>query len=144
MVKGRMLDFFPNHPTFRVKTTAGDQIQVKMRELKAVFFVKDLDGNTLHRRRGDFPAIRPPGAEEEKAAILFKDGEVLLGYLDLQPPNRQGFFLVPADVGGNNVRVYVLKEATNYISTGSQAERLSKPSPQRGRASKQTSWSHPV
>jgi hypothetical protein len=135
MIKGRAMNFYPSHPTFRVRTDTGDQIQIKMSELKAVFFVKDLDGNTRHKRRRDFPAIRPPGAEEEKTAILFKDGEVLLGYLDSQAQNWQGFFVTPADVGGNNLRVYVINEAASYVATGSKAEQVGIPARQWTRPS---------
>jgi hypothetical protein len=133
MVKGQALNFYPSHPTFRVKTRGGEQVLVKMQELKAVFFVRDLAGNPSHTRRRDFPAIRPPGASEDKAAILFKDGEMLLGYVDDRVPGQKGFFVKPADVGGNNVHVYVLADATNYITVGPQAETLAKFAPKKKR-----------
>lgn len=136
MIKGRAMNFYPSHPTFRVRTDAGQQVQVKMCDLKAVFFVRDLDGDPQHKRRRDFPAIRPPGAQEEKTAILFKDGEVLLGYLDSQAQSWQGFFVTPADVGGNNLRVYVISEAASYVATGSKAEQVGIPARQWSRQSR--------
>jgi hypothetical protein len=136
MVKGQALNFYPSHPTFRIKTHAGEHVLVKMQELKAVFFVRDLEGNPAHTRRRDFPAIRPPGASEDKTAVLFKDGEMLLGYVDDRAPGQQGFFVKPADVGGNNMQVYVIADATNYVTVGSQAVTLAKFAPEKKRPTK--------
>ena len=49
---------------------------------------------------------------------------------------QQGFFVKPADVGGNNVQVYVLADATNYVTVGSQAETLAKFAPKKKRPTK--------
>jgi hypothetical protein len=43
--------------------------------------------------------------------VTFKDGEVLVGSTLGYDPNRQGFFVFPADPKGNNIRAYVVSSA---------------------------------
>lgn len=48
IAKGQTNDFFPNRPTFHL-TTFEDKIEeFKTEELKAVFFVKDCNGDTSY------------------------------------------------------------------------------------------------
>jgi hypothetical protein len=39
-------------------------------------------------------------------------------------PDREGFFIFPADPGSNNDRIYVVVAATNEVKAGPQAEAL--------------------
>lgn len=117
MVKGMTADFFPNKDLFHVVVTAspaGTQpVEIRMQDLKALFFVKDLDGNPDYRERKGFDPARPPVGRVIK--VVFKDGEILVGTTTGYQPGRPGFFLIPADPSSNNERCYVVSAATEEI-----------------------------
>jgi len=126
LLKGTTQDFFPNRPTFHLIPEGGGQaIQVQCKLLKAVFFVKTLQGNP---KRTGIPAgfIAAPAATAhgKKVAVRFKDGELLCGYTLSYMPDRDGFFLFPADPESNNIRVYVLVAAAAEVKAGPAAEAL--------------------
>ena len=112
-LKGTTQNFFPNKPNFHVNrlgtTGPGDVIEVKLDELKAVFFVRDFTGNAKHVERKQLaPGERPQGRLME---VTCKDGEVIVGTTTGYDPKRPGFFLFPIDPSANNVRVYVVSGA---------------------------------
>ena len=41
----------------------------------------------------------------------FNDGEIIVGYVLGYSPERQGFFMTPADLEGNNLRIYAVAAA---------------------------------
>jgi hypothetical protein len=47
--------------------------------------------------------------------VRFFDGETVVGYTLGYSPDRQGFYLTPADLQGNNERIFVVKSATEEI-----------------------------
>jgi hypothetical protein len=47
--------------------------------------------------------------------VDFADGEEMIGYTQGYSPDRPGFFLIPADLKGNNEKVFVVKSATRKI-----------------------------
>ena len=51
-----------------------------------------------------------------KMKVRFKDGEEIVGTTQGYQPDRQGFFLVPADDRSNNDRCFVLAAATEDVS----------------------------
>jgi hypothetical protein len=125
-LKGTTDDFFPNRPTFHLHISGESRVQeIRCAQLKAVFFVKDLAGNPA---REDLPGyVAAAGASMgKKITVQFKDGEIICGYTLSYSTDRSGFFVVPADEGGNNVRVYVLKHATKRVGVGPQADELAK------------------
>src|SRR5262245_16490695 len=81
VVKGTTRDFVPNRPSFHVAPPdGGPAVRVAIDELKALFFVKDLDGDPS---RVDVPGfVREPadGARGPKVAVRFPDGEIVCGY----------------------------------------------------------------
>jgi hypothetical protein len=133
IVKGHTANFHPNHPTFRIKTTEGEDTRIKTGELKAVFFVKDLEGDKSHRKSRCFTVKLPADAKVKQIAVLFKDGEVLTGYIESYTPLGKGFFVVPSDKKGNNLRAFVLADAINHVAIGDQAGELAQTTPQRTR-----------
>ena len=50
-----------------------------------------------------------------KIEVEFTDGESITGYALGYSPDRHGFFVTPADLKSNNVRVFVVKSATTNI-----------------------------
>ena len=115
LIKGYTSDFFPNKPVFRVRPADADPkdagIEVFVKELKAVFFVKDFAGNPEYQERKDFDGSRQ--SVGRRMEVTFSDGEVLVGSTMGHDPKRAGFFLYPADPGSNALRVFVISAAVN-------------------------------
>jgi len=113
LAKGSTPDFNQNRDTFHIYAS-DNQIEgtlVYIDDLKAVFFVKTLEGN---------PRYEDPIFSEEaikkligmKLKIHFKDGEVMYATSQGYSPARKGFFVFPVDQNCNNERVYVNKTST--------------------------------
>jgi len=118
MVKGMTADFFPGKDLFHVSVataSAGAKpVEIYMKELKALFFVKAFAGEKQHIERNAFDPSRPPAGRRIK--VDFKDGEVLVGTTTGYQPERPGFFVVPADADSNIERCYVVAAATREVS----------------------------
>jgi uncharacterized protein DUF6982 len=113
VLKGTTGNFSPGRATFLVQpATAGEPLAVALRDLKAVFFVRDLDGDASRNDRQDFQN-RPVGLG---VAVTFSDGEVLIGASWTYDPVKDGFFVFPADPESNNLRVYVVMRAVASVA----------------------------
>jgi hypothetical protein len=123
--KGTSQDFTPSRPTFHIQPEEGGPPQVvPIRDLKALFFVKDLQGNA---HREDFVGfLKSPmeTSQGKKIAVLFQDGELICGHTLTWTPGRDGFFMVPSDPAGNNIRIYVVAASALMIKAGPAAEAL--------------------
>lgn len=109
-LKGQTHDFNPDRPSFHFHTDKGQPVmQLDIKDIKALFFVKDYDGNKEYYERKEFN----PGdiAQGRKVEITFIDGEAMQGSTTGYDPKRQGFFLIPTDPKGNNTRIFVVKAA---------------------------------
>ena len=84
-----------------------------MKDLKAVFFVRDFIGTPSYDERKQF--LEGQQVLGRKVRVLFKDGEVLIGSTLGCDPKRQGFFLFPADPETNNLKVFVVMSAVNKV-----------------------------
>ena len=127
LLKGTTQDFFPNRPLFHLMPAGGGPaVEVRCNLLKAVFFVKKLEGNPARGSIQGFLAAPAATAHGKKIAVRFKDGELMCGYTLSHQPGRDGFFLFPADPESNNTRVYVLSAAAAEIKAGPGAEDLAR------------------
>jgi hypothetical protein len=116
VVKGMTQDFFPNKDRFHLRsdTTASEEpAEVLIRDLKAVFFVKDFDGKPGYNERKEYN--NGDKAQGRKVEILFVDGEKLVGSTLGYDPNRLGFFLFPVDPESNNMRVFAVTAAVKNV-----------------------------
>lgn len=86
----------------------GEVREVPLTGLKAVFFVKDFEGDRTYQERTDLERV----GFGKKMQVDFRDGETLIGYSHGFSPGRAGFFLFPADPDSNNDRIYILTAAT--------------------------------
>jgi hypothetical protein len=111
MKKGTTRDFFPNKTHFHLEKMNGEVLEISIEDLKAVFFVKDFEGEKTHQDSYD-DNITGGG---KKIKVSFSDGEKVVGYTLGYSPDRQGFFLTPADLQSNNDRIFVVKSATEKI-----------------------------
>jgi hypothetical protein len=109
VVKGTSLDVNPGRPTFHVRTADGSMTQVALTDLKALFFVRSLDGNPAH---GDARDIADDDARRRGTRLVeavFRDDERIVGLAVQFPPRTPFFFLVPVDREGNNLRILINK-----------------------------------
>jgi hypothetical protein len=98
----------------------GKVSEVFMSDLKAVFFVKSLEGRLDHppakESLNDFKeGLNPIGSVKVK--ITFVDGEILIGTTHGYSAERKGFFVVPLESGSNNLRVFVIANSIKQIET---------------------------
>ena len=129
LLKGTTQDFFPNRPLFHIlPLDARTTIEVKTRQLKAVFFVKDYVGQAQRKDIRGFINGPCETAQGKKLAVRFKDGEMLCGYSLSYSPDRDGFFMFPSDPGSNNMRIYVLTAACAEVKAGPAAELMAQKS----------------
>ncbi len=117
IIKGHTCDFAPDGPRFHLVPAARGlspkAIAVALKELKALFFVRDFAGNPLYSERKEFGQdARRLGRPVE---VVFGDGEVLRGYTMGYDSRRAGFFLFPADPQSNNLRVFAVSSAVRQV-----------------------------
>lgn len=118
LLKGTTNDFLPAKDRFHL-TPAGSPPGAKPEEilissLKAIFFVRDLEGRPEHQKSNAIDAERPLAGR--KVRVLFKDGEVMVGTTNGYQPGRPGFFVVPVDVASNNERCFVVSASTKEVT----------------------------
>jgi hypothetical protein len=111
IIKGNTSDFFPNKARFHINRLDGKIEEINIEDLKAVFFVKDFKGNKDHHEKYEDTI---PGAGR-KILVEFTDAESITGYALGYSPDRQGFFITPAELTGNNLRIFVVKSATKQV-----------------------------
>lgn len=125
VLKGTTQDFFPNRATFHLlPAEGGNGIEVRCKQLKAVFFVKDLAGNSSRKDVLGFIAGPGETSQGKKIAVLFKDHELMCGYSLSYLPEREGFFMFPSDKDNNNLRAYILTAACLEVKAGPGADVL--------------------
>ena len=116
-IKGFTNDFIPGKDRFHIlapEAAAGTRpVEVKTTDLKAIFFVKEFEGNSEHAESNAFSPARPPAGR--KIRVVFKDGETLVGTTQGYQSGRPGFFLIPADADSNIMRCYVVAGATREV-----------------------------
>ena len=116
IIKGYTLDFFPNKDRFHVipiDKPTDKPTEVVVNQLKAVFVVKDFNGNPQYiERKGYMEGDTPYGTTLE---VTFGDSEVVVGSGMGINLKRQVFFISPPDPKSNNLRVFVVCSAVKRI-----------------------------
>lgn len=111
LLKGIGLDINPSRPAFHVRPTHGSAVTVQMADLKAIFYVRSLDGDSNH----DEDLTPDPDDVRSRATSLvtlrFADGEIMVGLTLGYPMNRPYFFIVPVDPRSNNIRILINRAA---------------------------------
>jgi hypothetical protein len=114
VLKGHTSDFSTERPTFTLTPLDGagteSPIEVRLQDLKAVFFVKDFEGDADYTEWKQFVEPRLG----LKVALKFADGEVMVG-AKLPLAIANGFFLFPADHASNNEKVFVVSAAVTVV-----------------------------
>lgn len=110
------------------ESVTGNELRVPLGELKAVFFVRSLEGDPAHRERKLFGARKDAENLGKKIYIKFKDGENIYGFYRGDLPWKQGyfvteqhstargFFVAPTDSESNNIRIFVVGTSIKDIT----------------------------
>ncbi len=118
--RGYTTDFQPNKEIFHliVEDNGEKSILVKIINLKAVFFVKNLKGlnKTRVKAKRSFEEIKDKKMIGRKVKVEFTDGEVLFGITLGYSANRRGFFFTPIDPESNNERIFAIINAVKDIT----------------------------
>jgi hypothetical protein len=117
ILKGFVQNFSPTKDWFHLTPAdkpSGGTIEVLMKRLKAVFMVRDFNGNPQHHERKNYNQGENPSGL--KLEVTFTDGEVIVGSTPLSyDAKRPGNFIIPADPGSNNLRVFVVSSAVKNV-----------------------------
>ena len=115
VIRGFTQDFYPNKDRFHlILDDSRRTVEVFVPRLKAVFFVRDFSGDPQYQERKGYLQGENPGGV--KLEVTFTDGEVLVGSTPLgYDPKRQGFFVTPADLGSNNLKIFVVSSAVKGV-----------------------------
>lgn len=115
LAKGFTQDFHPSRAHFSlwpgVNARPSERVSVPLARLKAVFFVRDFDGNPAYRERKIFT----PTGQGRRIEVTFADTEVILGTTLNYRPDAAGFFVQLADPASNNTRVFVVAAAVRSV-----------------------------
>ena len=117
ILRGYTQEFSPDQPHFYLypgdPETSKKPLRVSLKELKAIFFVRDFLGNPKSREPKKIPdRVKVFG---RKVEVTFKDQEVLVGSILDSEPQGKGFFLFPTNSRSNNVMIFAVSEAVLNI-----------------------------
>jgi hypothetical protein len=112
IIKGTTLDFFPTKDRFHITDTDSEVHEVEVASLKAIFFVKDFEGDPDYTEKKGFFTRQSQG---KKVMVEFFDGEVLFGYTLSYSTKGIGFFMFPGDPECNNNKVFIVHSATKRV-----------------------------
>lgn len=123
MIKGVTYNFGAEKKAFHVIPLAeeGEEgsrrgTEVVVSELKAIFFVKSLEGRKGPRTlEGLLEKEEGEQMGAMKVKVTFIDGETLIGTTHGYSREKEGFFVVPFEKDSNNLRVFVIFNAVKEI-----------------------------
>ena len=116
LAKGFTQDFFPNKDRFHLipaNKSSAPAIEVSMMDLKAIFMVRDFDGDPQYTERKRYLEGEKPSGR--RVGVTFSDGELIVGSTLGYDPKRPGFFVFPADPRSNNIRVFAVSLAVAKV-----------------------------
>jgi len=116
-LRGTTIDFSPTRRFFHV-TENGATFELDATRLKALFFVRNFEGNAAYSEKKGFFARPNHG---KKCMVEFKDGEVLFGYTLSYTSQGLGFFVFPGDPQSNNEKVFVVHASTASVKLTAMA-----------------------
>jgi hypothetical protein len=114
-LRGFCKDFNASRTQFHllpsIETSPTRQMICPMTGLKAVFFVRDFDGDPAHVERQTFDVA----THGRRLEVSFLDGEVMVGSTLNYRAQGAGFFLCPADPDSNNIRIFVVRSSVRHV-----------------------------
>jgi len=123
MLKGYIRDLKIAEEYLYLEDESSHQLKVRLKELKAIFYVKKFEGERSYQEKKAFTASRPG---LKRVFVKFKDGETIMGNIDGEIPWQKGFFLesmkekaftiIPVDEDSNNTRILVVTTAVKDVA----------------------------
>lgn len=96
--------------SLQVLTTEGKVHRVPFKDLKAVFFVKDIESEGHDPR--DLSLDHPEGPRAGKTFLVtFFDGESIRGKVLGSTTEGCGFYMLPMHPDDNNKKIFVIRDA---------------------------------
>ena len=116
LLKGISLDVDPSRRKFHIRAPEGAVEEVDLNDLKALFYVRTLEGDRGRPLESTPVPDDPRGRGSTMVKLKFSDGEEMMGMTLHYPPKRPYFFVLPVDPGCNNIRVLVNRSALVSIA----------------------------
>lgn len=116
VVKGTSLDVNPSKAIFHVLSPGQGTLVIALADLKALFFVKDLQGNPDYRDHQALEPADPRARGARQLELRFRDGERLVGLAPVYDDARSFFYVLPVDPQSNNMRILVNRAAVQSVT----------------------------
>lgn len=116
--KGYSSDFDGLRSSFHVYSTeapVASSRRLDLDELKAIFYVRTW-GRGPGREDRTYSFDDETCAPGRRAAVQFRDGERIWGYVLDDHLSEAGFFLIPANPDDNNIKIFVVRDATEEVA----------------------------
>ena len=116
--KGYSSDFDGLRASFHVYSTeapVASSRRLAMDDLKAIFYVRTW-GRGPGREDRTYTFDNGSGEPGRRAAVQFRDGERIWGYVLDDHLSEAGFFLIPANPDDNNIKIFVVRSATEEVA----------------------------
>jgi hypothetical protein len=114
-LKGCSYDFSPLKESFTLlrweDSLQWEATKVEMKDVKAVFFVAEFNGNPEYQER----PLTDTSMHGRQIEVTFRDGEKIVGRTEGYNPRKLGFFMFPADPKSNNIRIFVVTRNTRQV-----------------------------
>ncbi len=115
ILKGYTHDFSPARPQFSlwpsINAAPRERVIVPLARLKGVFFVRDFAGNPGYVERAD----TNEAGHGRRIEVTLMDDEVVAGRTLSYRPDGYGFFVMPADSLGNNIRIFIVSSSVRQV-----------------------------
>jgi len=123
MLKGFIRDLKISEEYLYIEDESNHQHKVRLKELKAIFFVRKFEGERQHQERKSFTGTLPGS---KRVFVKFKDGESIMGNMEGEIPWERGFFLesmkektftiIPVDEDSNNTKILVVTTSVKDVA----------------------------
>ena len=114
--RGHARFFFHVQDQAEMTDLDGNRKKIDLNRVKAVFFVKQFEGDPEYGERKEFADDSPTFGQ--RIQIVFIDGEILLGRAMGYRPEEKGFYFKPADPKSNNQVIFVPVSALKEVRYG--------------------------
>jgi hypothetical protein len=123
LAKGHAVAFEPGAEVVLEHEPDGRQVAIAAADLKAVFFVKDLQGDPRYE---DSRSYRDSQLLGRRVWVRFQDGEEMAGWSLSYRRGCAGFYVFPSDPQSNIEMAWVYSHAVRSVLTEGAAENASR------------------
>ena len=113
--KGLSLDVDPKKPLCHLKTETGGMVEIALKDVKALFFVKSATGRATYQESKEIVPGDSRLLGARRVRVVFADSEEIVGLMNRFPPITPYFFMLPVDPESNNIRILVNRAAVKQI-----------------------------